>query len=351
MVIMTAAGARKDAMARDSVGIAGVGSYLPEEVVDAWEAVQSSGISRRKFDKIGCVRLHRAGGDESPSDMAICAARRALADAGLDAADIDAIIYTGSVKDCVRWSAAARVQHELGCRHAFGFDIYQGCNGQNMAMHIGRAMVRSDDAIDNIIICSGERFDTTLSPPILGHTYLFGDGGSAGILRRGHRQFEILATAYRTWGIHYDNFAVPAIGTWCRLDEQALKQGLHQLQIWRPRCRTREQLAEFGEKVIEIADQLIDTACRRAGIGREQIAFVATVNGSKRHNQVFLERMHLDHCRSNIDYIEETAHMGSTDTFYNLDRARRDGDIAPGDIILFYTGGAGYTWAITLVRY
>jgi len=338
-------------MARDAVGIAGVGSYLPEKVVDAWEVVQSSGISRQKFDKIGCVRLHQASGDQSPSDMAITASRRALEDAALEAEAIDAIIYTGSVKDCVRWSAAARVQHELGCRRAFGFDIYQGCNGQNMAMHIGRAMIRSDREIDTILVCSGERFDTTLTPPILGHTYLFGDGGSAGILRRGHRQLQILATAYRTWGIHYDNFAVPAIGTWCRLDQQALSRGLHQLQIWRPRCRTREQLAEFGEQVLQIADELIATACRRAGIERGQIAFVATVNGSKRHNRVFLDSMKLSHCRSNIDYIEETAHMGSTDTFYNLDRARRDGDIKPGDIILFYTGGAGYTWAITLVRY
>ncbi len=334
----------------EEIGIAGVGSYLPEKVVDAWELVKGTGMPRGKFEKIGCRRLHQAAPGETPSDMALRSARLALDQAGIGPEEIDAIVYTGSFKDRTRWLASARVQHELGCRRAFGFDIYQGCNGQNMAMHICRAMMRTEPTLRHMLICSGERFDSTLDPPVMGQTYLFGDGSSAGVLRRGHPRLVLVSTAYRTWGVHHGNFCVPAVGAWRRLDEEAIAQGLHQLQIWQPVCRTREQLEEFGEQLLQIADRLIEKACRKAGIERQQISFVATVNGSRRHNQVFLERMRLTHCQSNIDYIEETAHMGSSDTFYNLDRARREGKINPGDYVLFYTGGAGYTWAITLVR-
>ena len=337
-------------MLLEEIGIAGVGSYLPEKVIDVWEAVKNTGIPRGKFDRIGCRRLHQAAPGQTPTDMAIISASRALEQAALPAQELDAIIYTGSFKDHHRWLASARVQHELGARRAMVFDIYQGCNGQNMAMHIARSMMRSEARLRHVLICSGERFDSTLTPPIMGQTYIFGDGSSAGVLKRGHPRLVIVATAYRTWGVHHGNFCVPAIGAWRRLDSQAIAQGLHQLQIWRPVCRTREQLEEFGEKLLQIADELIYRACRKAGIERGQIAFVATVNGSRRHNQVFLERMRLTHCRSNIDYIEETAHMGSSDTFYNLDRALRENQIQPGDYVLFYTGGAGYTWAITLVR-
>jgi 3-oxoacyl-[acyl-carrier-protein] synthase III len=339
------------AMDEQTVGIAGIGSYLPEKTIDAWEAVRDSGISRKKFDRIGCKRLHQAGPGEMPSDMSIKASRLALDDAGLDPAEIDLIIYTGSVKDHTRWQAAAKIQYELGCKNAYGFDIYQGCNGQNMAMNIGSSMIRSDPNIKAVLITSGERFDSTLDPPILGRTYLFGDGGSAGILKRDHSEFNIISTAYKTWGIHHGNFCVPEVGAYSKLSMEVVERGGHQLQIWRPLCTTREELQEFGERLIEIADELIDKACARAGVTREEIDFVATVNGSKRHNSVFLERMRLSGCKSNIDYIEECAHMGSTDTFYNLDRARREGAIAKGDLILFYTGGAGYTWAITMVRY
>ncbi len=334
-----------------AVGIEGVGSYLPPKVVEAWDAVKGTGIPRAKFEKIGGRRLHVATGNESPSDMAIVSARRAMEDAGCGPEEIDAIIYTGSIKDHGRWTASARVQHELGCRRAFCFDIYQGCNGQNMAMHLGRALLRNDERVERILICSAERFDTTLDPPMMGQTYLFGDGSSAGILKRGHGRLQILATAYRTWGVHYDNFAVPAYGTWAKLTPEAIEKGLYRLQLWRPRCTTREQLLAFGEQVLRIGDELIEEACRLAGIRRSDISFVITVNGSKRHNRLFIDSMRLSHCGSNIDYIEETAHMGSSDTFYNLRRAIDEGAVKPGDIILFYTGGAGYTWAITLVRY
>ena len=333
------------------VGIEGVGSYLPPAVLDAWEAVKGTGIPRDKFEKIGGKRLHVATGDESPSDMALEAARRALEHAGCTAQDIDTVIYTGSIKDHGRWTASARIQHELGCGSAFCFDIYQGCNGQNMAMHLGRAMIRNDPRVDRILICSAERFDTTLDPPMMGQTYLFGDGSSAGILKRGHERLRILATAYRTWGVHYDNFAVPAYGTWTKLTPEAIEKGHYRLQVWRPRCRTREQLLAFGQQVLRLSDELIDEACSKAGISRSDIAFLITVNGSKRHNRLFAEKMRLSHCGSNIDYIEETAHMGSSDTFYNLRRAIDEGAVKRGDIILFYTGGAGYTWAITLVKY
>jgi len=338
-------------MDEHTVGIAGIGSYLPKRTIDAWEAVRGTGINREKFDRIGCKRLHQAGPGEMPSDMSIKASRLALDDAGLTPAEIDVIIYTGSVKDHTRWQAAAKIQHQLGCKNAHGFDIYQGCNGQNMAMNIGRSMISSDPNVKTVLITSGERFDSTLDPPILGSTYLFGDGGSAGILKRDHPEFVIISTAYKTWGIHHGNFCVPEIGAFSKLSMEVVERGGHQLQIWRPLCTTREELQEFGKRLIEIADQLIDKACTRAGVTRDEIDFVATVNGSKRHNSVFLERMRLSRCKSNIDYIEECAHMGSTDTFYNLDRARREGAIAKGDLILFYTGGAGYTWAITMVRY
>ena len=59
----------------NTVGIAGIGSYLPEKTIDAWEAVKDSGISRKKFDRIGCVRLHQAADGEQPTDMCIISSR------------------------------------------------------------------------------------------------------------------------------------------------------------------------------------------------------------------------------------------------------------------------------------
>lgn len=338
-------------MGEDTVGIAGLGSYLPEQVVDAWEAVASTGISRRKLDKIGCKRLHIAAEGEMPSDMAVAAGRRALADAELDPADIDLIIYTGSVKDHGRWQAAAKVQADLGCSRAFGFDIYQGCNGQIIAMAVARSMMADNPRLHNVLICSAERYASTLDPPIVAHTYLFGDGASAGILRRGHPELALLSSVYKTWGDHHHTFCVPAMGASTRLTPAVLEGEGLQLQIYRPLYESREKLQEFGEQVLTIARQLLEKAARRAGVRLEDVDFVVNVNGSRRHNQIFMDTMGFGGRRSAIDYIEETAHMGSPDVYYNLDRARREGILRKDDLIVLYTGGGGYTWAITLARY
>ncbi len=335
---------------KTSVGIAGFKGYLPNKVVDAWEAVKSSGVSRKKFDRIGAFRLHMAADGEMPSDMAISASKLTLADAQMEAKDIDAIIYTGSVKDHLRWQASARVQHELGVKRAMCFDIYQGCNGQNISMAISKALIANNKGIENVLICSAERYDTTLDPPIVGHTYLFGDGASAGIVSRGHGDYQLLSCVYKTWGTHHHTFCIPAVGAAAKLTKELIEKGDHQLQIYKPVYTTHEELEKFGDEIITIAKDLWKRAAKRAKVNIEDVDYVVMVNGSRRHNEIFLERMGLGDIHSSTEYIEETAHMGSPDVFYNLDMARQEKKIKKGDLVAFYTGGGGYTWAITFIR-
>jgi 3-oxoacyl-[acyl-carrier-protein] synthase-3 len=338
------------AMDKLNIGIAGFKGYLPQKTLDAWEATKDSGISREKFLRIGALRVHQAAPKEMPSDMAITAAKKALADAKLDPAQIDVVIYTGSVKDHSRWQASARVQTELGCKNSIAFDVYQGCNGQNISMNIARSMILANESIKNVLITSAERYDTTLERPILGHTYLFGDGASAGIVSQDCHQYQILSSVLKTWGDHHHTFCVPGIGAATKLTPKVIEQGDHLLQVYNPVCKTHQELEKFGDQIIEIAKNLWTKAARRAEVRINDVKYVVMVNGSKRHNQIFLKRMGLENIPSSTDYIEETAHMGSPDVFYNLDMARQDGQIKKNDLIAFYTGGGGYTWAITFVR-
>ena len=331
-------------------GIVGVGSYLPANRADAWEMVRESGIPREKFDKIGAKFLHLAAPEETPSSMAVKASRKALDDAGLSPADIDVILYCGSLKDHTRWMASAKVQADLGSETSYTFDIYQGCNGQNMALNVARSLMATDPDVKNVLICAAERWDTTLERPILGHAFIFGDGGSAAVLQRGAEQFQVLSFACQTWGEHHETFCCPELGAVHKLTPEVLERGGHLFQMYRPRYTERQEVRDFGARINKVAREMFELACHRAGEAMEAIDFVVMINASRRHNLLFLDSVGLHGKASTADYVAETAHLGTGDVFYNLDRARQEKRVKPGDLMAFYTGGGGYSWAVSLLR-
>jgi 3-oxoacyl-[acyl-carrier-protein] synthase-3 len=332
------------------VGIAGVGAYLPERVVDAWEAVKTTGITRERFERIGARRIHQCAPSEKPSDMSIEAARRALQDARIEAREVDLIIYCGSHKDHARWMASAKVQAELGCPDSFGFDLYQGCNGQNMALRIAWSMMQDDPDIRTALITAAERWDTTLESPVLGSSFIFGDGASAAVLRRDHPEFVLLSTACRTWGEHHDTYCCPELGAANPLTPEVLARKGHLFQLFHEHQTSREQVLEFSRKINATAREMIEQGARKAGLRPEDASFMLLINASARHNHLFLEAVGLQGRRSTADYIEETGHLGTADVFYNLDRARREGHVRKGDLVVCYTGGGGYSWAVSWLR-
>ena len=110
--------------------VRGIGGYLPAKVLtnadlaammdtsDEW-IVQRTGISER----------HIAGEGELTSDLATAAARRALADAGMEAGDIDLIVVGTSTPDYTFPSTASQIQMGLGIQGGAAFDVQAVCTG------------------------------------------------------------------------------------------------------------------------------------------------------------------------------------------------------------------------------
>jgi len=337
-------------MDTDSVGIAGLGSYLPEKIVDAWEAVKESGISKEKFSRIGAAELHLAAEGEMPSSMAVDASRQALDNAGLTPDDVDLIIYTGSVKDHSRWQASNKVQADLEAFNSYVFDLYQGSSGQNMALSVAHSMIIDDPDLETVLIAAGERWDTTLERPILGHSFIFGDGGSAAVLRRGHPEHVLLAWAHATKGEHHAAFCVPDVGAGTKLTPEVFARGGHMFQFCKSKDRSPDEIRAFIEEFNQTGKQTFELAARRAQVAVGDIDFVVMLNSSAQHNRYFLGELGFGEDQSTLGYIAETGLLGTADIFYNLQRALSDNRVKKGDLVAFYTVGGGYSWTVTLVR-
>ncbi|MEO1250548.1 MAG: beta-ketoacyl-ACP synthase III, partial [Pseudomonadota bacterium] len=161
----------------------GCGAYLPANIVtndQLAERIESSDewISRRT----GIRQRHIAADDERASDMAVEASKRAIAEAGIDATDIDLVVLATSTPDHTFPATAVQVQAALGIVGGAAFDVQAACTGFIYALSIADQFIKGGQAKCALVIGS-EVFSRILDWEDRGTCVLFGDGAGALLLR------------------------------------------------------------------------------------------------------------------------------------------------------------------------
>ncbi len=162
--------------------IRGVGHYLPERVVPNayFESIVDTSDEWIR-SRSGIERRHFAAPGETTSQMAARAARAALADAGLEPGDIDAILVATTTPDLTFPATATIVQRELGLDHGFAFDLQAVCAGFVFALVNANALILTGQA-RRVLVIGAETFSRLLDMTDRATCVLFGDGAGAVVL-------------------------------------------------------------------------------------------------------------------------------------------------------------------------
>ena len=159
-----------------------VGHYLPQRVVLNEEFQSKIDTSDEWIrSRSGIERRHFAADGELTSDLAVHAAKAALERAGLVGSDIDAIILATSTPDQTFPSTATKVQHQIGMKNGFAFDIQAVCAGFAFALANANALVVSGQA-KRVMVIGAETFSRIMNWKDRTTCVLFGDGAGALIL-------------------------------------------------------------------------------------------------------------------------------------------------------------------------
>ena len=160
--------------------VRGVGHYLPEKVVpNTWFAEQGIETSDEWIrGRTGIERRHFAAEGETTSDLAAKAAQAALAQAGLAASDLDALIVATSTADLTFPSAATMVQAKIEMDQGFAFDVQAVCAGFVFALANANALVVSGQA-KRVMVIGAETFSRIMDWEDRTTCVLFGDGAGA----------------------------------------------------------------------------------------------------------------------------------------------------------------------------
>ncbi len=318
--------------------VRGVGHYLPERVVPNSEFEASLDTSDEWIrSRTGIERRHFAADDETTSDLALHAARAALADAGLKADDLDAIILATSTADLTFPSAATMVQAALGMKNGFAFDVQAVCAGFVYAMANANALIVSGQAT-RVLVIGAETFSRILDFTDRATCVLFGDGAGAVILEAAEGKGTsddrgILATDLHSDGSHRDllyvDGGVSTTGT----------SGVVKMQ--------GPEL--FKHAVVKLAETAL-TSLEKAGLAEDQLdwivphqANIRIIAGTARKLGLSMDQVVLT--------LQEHGNTSAASIPLALSTAKAQGKFKPGQVLLMEAIGGGLAWGSVVLRW
>jgi 3-oxoacyl-[acyl-carrier-protein] synthase III len=314
----------------------GVGGYLPRNRVPneaLSDYLETSDEWIRERTGIGARRV--ADPTETTSDLAIAAAKAALADANLEGADVDLIVVATATPDHTFPATATKVQAALGCKTGAAFDVQAVCSGFLFAL------TAADDAIARgrartALVIGAETFSRILDWTDRGTAVLFGDGAGAIVLQAlaedeaGDKG--VLSTYIRSDGQHHDLLYV---------DGGASSSG----QVGHLRMLGNQV---FKQAVERISEAMI-TCVANAGISMEEVDLVAPHQANKRILDAVARRIGVAPEKI-ITTLDEHGNTSAASIPLALMTAKASGRMKPGTLVLMEAMGGGLTWGAALMR-
>ena len=317
--------------------VKGVGHYLPEQVVqnadlaslvdttDEWIRTRS-GIKRRHFAAEG----------QTTSDLAIRAARAALADAGLVADDIDAIVLATSTADLTFPSAATMVQAGLGMTRGFAFDLQAVCAGFVFALTNANALIVSGQA-KRVLVIGAETFSKLMDWSDRSTCVLFGDGAGALVLEAADGDGTpadrgILSTDLQSDGRHRDILYVDG--------------GVSTGTTGHLRMQGKEVFRHAVEKLAETAHAALD----KIGLTGGDVDWIVPHQANIRIIEATAKRMQVPMDRVVVT-VQDHGNTSAASIPLALSVGKARGQIKQGDLVVTEAIGGGLAWGSVVLRW
>ncbi|WP_091738814.1 beta-ketoacyl-ACP synthase III [Phenylobacterium immobile] len=318
--------------------VTGVGGYLPDEVVtnaDLTKVVDTSDEWIR--ERTGIRQRRRAAPEQAVSDLAVEAARKALAAAGREPSDVDLIIVATTTPDLTFPATAVIVQRKLGCPVGVAFDVQAVCSGFVYALSTADGFVARGRAKCALVI--GAEIMTRLMDWTDRSTcVLFGDGAGAVVVEPGEGRGDttdqgLLGFALRADGSKQDLLYV---------DGGVSTTG----QVGKLRMQGNQV---FRHAVVNIAEA-ITAAAADAGVLVEEVDWFIPHQANLRILDGVAKRLGIDE-KKVVVTVGEHANTSAASIPLAMAQAVNDGRIQRGQMLLLEAMGGGLTWGACVLRY
>lgn len=309
--------------------IAGTGSYLPSKILtnaDLEHMVDTT--DEWIFTRTGIRERHIAGEGEFTSDLALQAAKNAIASAGLSPNDIDLIIVATTTPDKVFPSVATMVQKKLDISGCPAFDIQAVCSGFVYALTTADNFIKAGRAKCALVI-GAETFSRITDYTDRGNCILWGDGAGAVVLQASSEQ-GIISTHLHADGRYENMLHVPRNAD-------------------KPDTVVMEGNAVF-KMAVNTLDQIVDETLAANNMQKSDIDWLVPHQANIRILQATAKKLDMSMDRVVVT-VDKHGNTSAASIPLALDTAVKDGRIKRGDMILMEAFGGGFTWGSALIKY
>ena len=320
---------------------------------DQW-IKERSGIEQRYYVEKGTAT----------SDLGAAAAKKAIADAGIDPKEIDYIVFATMTPDHYFPGCGGILQHKLGLGHVPSLDIRQQCTGFIYGLQVADALVRAGQA-KTILLVGAEvhsgfmpwsqwelLFGNGGEPPteeekawnskFRDRTVLFGDAGGAAILRAEEGDRGLLGFKMHSDGNGYQALYVPSGGFAQRpyFTDRDFREGRHIPEM-------------NGKQVFKLAvtrmPEVVREVCKQQGVAPKQLDLLIAHQANLRINEMVQRALELPDEKV-FNNIQRYGNTTAATIPIALDECRKSGRVKDGDLVCFVGLGAGFHWGAALMR-
>ncbi|PYV82775.1 MAG: 3-oxoacyl-ACP synthase [Acidobacteria bacterium] len=322
--------------------ITALGTYVPPRVFtnkDFEKIVETS--DEWILSRTGIRQRHVVDKGVATSDLAVEAAKIALAQRGIDPGEIEAIVVATVTPDMLFPSTACLVQHKLGAKRAWGFDLSAACSAFVYALQSGAQFIASG-AHNKVLVIGADVMSSILDYTDRATCILFGDGAGAVVLEPAEGEGEgIIDFHHEVDGSGGCSLYMPAGGSLHPATHETVDKKMHFVH-------------QDGQAVFKYAVKKMGEACEkvlaRNAVSASDIDCFIPHQANQRIINATAERVGL-RPESVIINIDRYGNTTAGTIPLAMQTAVEEGKLKKGDLVMLASVGAGFTVGATLLRW
>jgi 3-oxoacyl-(acyl-carrier-protein) synthase III len=326
-----------------AIRISGVGGYVPSKVVTNHELAARIDTSHDWIAaKTGIVERRVAADDEAPSDMGCQAARRCLADAGVEKSAVDLIVVACATPDQSQPAVACMIQEKLGVaeRQCPAFDVNSVCAGFVFALNVAQSMMlTAPERYRHALVIGTDAFSKILNWKDRRTCVFFGDGAGAVLLSQSDQARRPIRFHLGSDGRGSRHIEVPGGGTRMPISPEVLEKRLNTFVMNGPKV---------WDFAVDTVPRVIRSLLAEHNMETKDLDLLVLHQSNLRMLEAIMKSLELPMERT-VTTVETYGNTAAASIPLTLQKASAAGQLHPGSKVMLCGFGGGLSWGAALL--
>lgn len=322
---------------------AGIGTYVPERVVTNHDLEKLMDTTDEWIrQRTGIEERHWVTEGQNNSDLAVEASKRALADAGVDANDIDLIVFATLSPEMFFPGTGQLLQHKLGIKDVAAIDVRAQCSGFLYGLSVANAYITSG-MYKRVLLVGSELQSRGLNKTTEGRdvAVIFGDGAGAAVLEPTDKDEGVIDIYIGGNGKYAEDLAVRSMGS--RYERFITDEHLATDYMYPHMAGSKV----FKHAIVKMPET-VRRICERNNITPKDLDVLIAHQANLRINEILGRALEIeDKCYNNIQKYGNTT---AATLPICMREALDDGFLKKGHLLGLTVFGSGFTWGSALIR-